>query len=165
MLDDNAASEAVKPLPPGLTCSAALGLLHRHVTEPYPYSGAIRKTWCNSAVDARKRTFSELLQRHDLLALLHRGRAQLHGRAESACKDRMWHAADAGRKRTDLVIVPMAVAYDVVLEGPHPRRTRGPSDGQSAVRSRSGGDGGATPSVTSRAPSSRSARQSRLGST
>jgi glycerol-3-phosphate O-acyltransferase len=87
-----------------------LGLLHRHVTGAIP----IRRNAKDPAYLVTLKAYvAELLHRHDLLFYIEGGRSY-SGELKSP-KTGLLHAAVQAR-RTDSVIVPMAVAYDVVLE-------------------------------------------------
>ena len=86
-----------------------LGLIHRHVTGAIPIR---RNTKDPAYLVTLKAYVAELLQRHDLLFYFEGGRSY-SGEIKTP-KTGLLHAtmqADAGA-----VIVPMAVAYDVVLE-------------------------------------------------
>jgi glycerol-3-phosphate O-acyltransferase len=87
-----------------------LGVLHRHVTGAIP----IRRDAKDPAyLVTLKAYIAELLHRHDLLFYLEGGRSY-SGEIKSP-KTGLLHAAlQAGRE--DIVIVPTAVAYDMVLE-------------------------------------------------
>lgn len=87
-----------------------LGLLHRHVTGAVP----IRRDAKDPAyLVTLKAYIAELLHRHDLLFYPEGGRSY-SGEIKSP-KTGLLHAAlQAGRD--DIVIIPCAVAYDVVLE-------------------------------------------------
>lgn len=87
-----------------------LGLLHRHVTGAIP----IRRDAKDPAyLVTLKAYIAELLRRHDLLFYLEGGRSY-SGEIKSP-KTGLLHAAlQAGRD--DIVIIPCAVAYDMVLE-------------------------------------------------
>ena len=88
----------------------ALGLLHRHVTGAIPIR---RNTKDPAYLVTLKAYVAELLRQHDLLIYLEGGRS--YNGALKAPKTGLIHAAvQAGRP--DLTIVPMAVAYDLVLE-------------------------------------------------
>ena len=88
-----------------------LGLLHRHVTGAIPIR---RNTKDPAYLVTLKAYVAELLQRHDLLFYIEGGRSY-SGRAEGA-EDRTAPRRTAGRSRANSVIVPIAVAYDLVLE-------------------------------------------------
>ncbi|MDQ3212670.1 MAG: 1-acyl-sn-glycerol-3-phosphate acyltransferase [Acidobacteriota bacterium] len=86
-----------------------LGLIHRHVTGAIPIR---RNTKDPAYLVTLKAYVAELLQRHDLLFYFEGGRS--YSGELKAPKTGLLHAtmqADAGA-----VVVPMAVAYDVVLE-------------------------------------------------
>jgi glycerol-3-phosphate O-acyltransferase len=87
-----------------------LGVLHRHVTGAIP----IRRDAKDPAyLVTLKAYIAELLHRHDLLFYLEGGRSY-SGEIKSP-KTGLLHAAlQAGRE--DIVIIPTAVAYDMVLE-------------------------------------------------
>lgn len=88
----------------------ALGLLHRHVTGAIP----IRRNMKDPAYLVTLKAYvAELLRRHDLLIYLEGGRS--YNGALKAPKTGLIHAA-VQADRPDLTIVPMAVAYDLVLE-------------------------------------------------
>ena len=88
----------------------ALGLLHRHVTGAIP----IRRNTKDSAYLVTLKAYvAELLKRHDILVYLEGGRS--YNGAMKSPKTGLLHAAlQAGQD--DLTILPMAVAYDLVLE-------------------------------------------------
>src|SRR5262245_24207636 len=87
-----------------------LGLLHRHVTGAIPIR---RNTKDPAYLVTLKAYVAELLQRHDLLFYIEGGRS--YSGELKPPKTGLLHAAMQadGRRPT---IVPMAVAYDVVLE-------------------------------------------------
>ena len=88
----------------------ALGLLHRHVTGALPIR---RNTKDPVYLITLKAYVAELLHRHDLMVYIEGGRS--YSGELKAPKTGLIHAAlQAGR--ADLVIVPCAVAYDVVIE-------------------------------------------------
>jgi glycerol-3-phosphate O-acyltransferase len=87
-----------------------LGLLHRHVTGAIPIR---RNTKDPAYLVTLKAYVSELLQRHDLLFYIEGGRS--YTGELKAPKTGLLHAAMQAQ-RSDSVIVPLAVAYDVVLE-------------------------------------------------
>jgi Acyltransferase len=88
----------------------ALGLLHRHVTGALPIR---RNTKDPVYLITLKAYVAELLHRHDLMLYIEGGRS--YSGELKAPKTGLIHAAlQAGR--TDLVVVPCAVAYDVVIE-------------------------------------------------
>lgn len=87
-----------------------LGLLHRHVTGAVP----IRRNAKDPAyLITLKAYVAELLMRHDLLFYLEGGRS--YSGEIKAPKTGLIHAA-LQAERDDIVIVPTAVSYDVVLE-------------------------------------------------
>src|SRR5688572_9936221 len=88
----------------------ALGLLHRHVTGALPIR---RNTKDPVYLITLKAYVAELLRRHDLMLYIEGGRS--YSGELKAPKTGLIHAAlQAGR--TDLVVIPCAVAYDVVIE-------------------------------------------------
>lgn len=87
-----------------------LGLLHRHVTGAVP----IRRDAKDPAYLVTLKAYvAELLKRHDLLFYLEGGRSY-SGEMKSPKTGLLHAAALAGVM--DLVIVPTAIAYDLVLE-------------------------------------------------
>src|ERR687891_1173520 len=87
-----------------------LGLLHRHVTGAIP----IRRNAKDPAYLVTLKAYvSELLRRHDLLFYIEGGRS--YSGEMKAPKTGLLHAALQARQ-AESVIVPMAVAYDLVLE-------------------------------------------------
>ncbi len=109
VLDDNGVRPPV--IAAGINLfGGPLGLLHRHVTGAIP----IRRNAKDPAYLVTLKAYvAELLHRHDLLFYIEGGRSY-SGELKPA-KTGLLHAAMQAR-RTDSVIVPMAVAYDVVLE-------------------------------------------------
>ena len=87
-----------------------LGLLHRHVTGALPIR---RNTKDPAYLVTLKAYVAELLRRHDLLFYIEGGRSY-SGEMKPA-KTGLLHAV-LQAQRSDIVIVPMAVAYDLVLE-------------------------------------------------
>jgi glycerol-3-phosphate O-acyltransferase len=87
-----------------------LGLIHRHVTGAIPIR---RNTKDPAYLVTLKAYVAELLQRHDLLFYIEGGRSY-SGELKTP-KTGLLHAA-LQADRPDAQIVPMAVAYDVVLE-------------------------------------------------
>jgi glycerol-3-phosphate O-acyltransferase len=87
-----------------------LGLLHRHVTGAIPIR---RNTKDPAYLVTLKAYVSELLQRHDLMFYIEGGRSYT-GELKPP-KTGLLHAA-LQAARQDLLVVPMAVAYDIVLE-------------------------------------------------
>ncbi len=108
VLDDNAIRPPV--IAAGINLfGGPLGLIHRHVTGAIPIRRATKDP---AYLVTLKGYISEILQRHDLLFYFEGGRSY-SGEIKPA-KTGLLHAAmqaDAGA-----VIVPLAVAYDVVLE-------------------------------------------------
>jgi len=88
----------------------ALGLIHKHVTGAIPIR---RETKDPAYLVTLKAYVAEQLQRHDLFFYLEGGRS--YSGELKPFKTGLLHAAVQTR-RTDLVIVPVAVAYDLVLE-------------------------------------------------
>ena len=87
-----------------------LGLIHRHVTGAIP----IRRNAKDPAYLVTLKAYvSELLGRHDLLFYIEGGRS--YSGELKAPKTGLLHAA-LQAPREDSVIVPVAVAYDLVLE-------------------------------------------------
>jgi glycerol-3-phosphate O-acyltransferase len=87
-----------------------LGLLHRHVTGAIPIR---RNTKDPAYLVTLKAYVAELLQRHDLLFYIEGGRSY-SGELKTP-KTGLLHAALQARI-PDSVVVPLAVAYDLVLE-------------------------------------------------
>jgi glycerol-3-phosphate O-acyltransferase len=87
-----------------------LGLIHRHVTGAIPIR---RNTKDPAYLVTLKAYVAELLGRHDLLFYIEGGRS--YSGELKAPKTGLLHAAMQA-EREDAVIVPMAVAYDLVLE-------------------------------------------------
>src|SRR5687768_4993948 len=87
-----------------------LGLLHRHVTGAIPIR---RNTKDPAYLVTLKAYVAELLRRHDLMFYIEGGRSY-SGELKTP-KTGLLHAAMQSQ-RSDLVIVPMAIAYDLVLE-------------------------------------------------
>ena len=88
----------------------ALGLLHRHITGAMPVR---RNTKDPAYLVTLKAYVAELLQRHDLLVYLEGGRS--YNGAMKSPKTGLLHAA-LQADRENLTVVPVAVAYDLVLE-------------------------------------------------
>jgi 1-acyl-sn-glycerol-3-phosphate acyltransferase len=87
-----------------------LGLLHRHVTGAIPIR---RNTKDPAYLVTLKAYVSELLLRQDLMFYIEGGRS--YSGEMKAPKTGLLHAAmQSGR--TDVVILPIAIAYDLVLE-------------------------------------------------
>ena len=87
-----------------------LGLLHRHVTGAIPIR---RNTKDPAYLITLKAYVAELLQRHDLMFYIEGGRS--YSGELKAPKTGLLHAAMQAQ-REDALIVPMAIAYDLVLE-------------------------------------------------
>jgi glycerol-3-phosphate O-acyltransferase len=109
VLDDNGVRPPV--IAAGINLfGGPLGLLHRHVTGAIPIR---RNTKDPAYLVTLKAYVSELLQRHDLMFYIEGGRS--YSGEMKAPKTGLLHAAmQSGR--TDVVILPMAIAYDLVLE-------------------------------------------------
>jgi len=86
-----------------------LGLIHRHVTGAIPIR---RNTKDPAYLVTLKAYVSELLQRHDLLFYIEGGRS--YSGELKAPKTGLLHAAMQAEGK--VVVVPVAVAYDIVLE-------------------------------------------------
>jgi glycerol-3-phosphate O-acyltransferase len=87
-----------------------LGLLHRHVTGAIPIR---RDTKDPAYLVTLKAYIAETLKRHDLWVYLEGGRS--YSGEIKPPKTGLLHAAIQA-ERPDLVIVPVAIAYDLVLE-------------------------------------------------
>ena len=88
----------------------ALGLIHKHVTGAIP----IRREMKDPAYLATLKAYiAEVLQRHDLFLYLEGGRS--YSGELKRFKTGLLHAAVQAR-RTDVVVIPVAIAYDLVLE-------------------------------------------------
>jgi glycerol-3-phosphate O-acyltransferase len=87
-----------------------LGLIHRHVTGAIPIR---RNTKDPAYLVTLKAYVAELLGRHDLLFYIEGGRS--YSGELKAPKTGLLHAAMTA-ERVESVIVPVAVAYDLVLE-------------------------------------------------
>ena len=87
-----------------------LGLLHRHITGAMPVR---RNTKDPAYLVTLKAYVAELLQRHDLLVYLEGGRS--YNGAMKSPKTGLLHAA-LQADHENLTVVPVAVAYDLVLE-------------------------------------------------
>jgi glycerol-3-phosphate O-acyltransferase len=109
VLDDNGVRPPV--IAAGINLfGGPLGLLHRHVTGAIPIR---RNTKDPAYLVTLKAYVAELLQRHDLMFYIEGGRS--YSGEMKAPKTGLLHAAmQSGR--TDVVILPMAIAYDLVLE-------------------------------------------------
>jgi glycerol-3-phosphate O-acyltransferase len=87
-----------------------LGILHRHITGAIP----IRRDAKDPAYLVTLKAYvAELLKRHDLLFYLEGGRS--YSGEIKAPKTGLIHAAMQA-ERDDIVLIPVAVAYDIVLE-------------------------------------------------
>lgn len=109
VLDDNGVRPPV--IAAGINLfGGALGLLHRHVTGAIP----VRREVKDPAYLATLKAYvSEVLRRHDLFLYLEGGRS--YSGELKPFKTGLLHAA-AQARRADAVVVPVAVAYDLVLE-------------------------------------------------
>lgn len=87
-----------------------LGLLHRHITGAMPVR---RNTKDPAYLVTLKAYVAELLQRHDLLVYLEGGRS--YNGAMKSPKTGLLHAA-LQADRENMTVVPVAIAYDLVLE-------------------------------------------------
>src|SRR5215213_1892836 len=87
-----------------------LGLIHRHVTGAIPIR---RNTKDPAYLITLKAYVAEILKKHDLFFYPEGGRSY-SGELKPA-KTGLLHAA-LSAERTDVVIIPVAVAYDLVLE-------------------------------------------------
>jgi glycerol-3-phosphate O-acyltransferase len=87
-----------------------LGLLHRHVTGAIPIR---RNTKDPVYLITLKAYVAEILKKHDLFFYPEGGRS--YSGELKAAKTGLFNAA-LGAERQDLVIIPTAVAYDLVLE-------------------------------------------------
>ena len=88
----------------------AMGLIHKHVTGAIPIR---RETKDPAYLVTLKAYVAELMQRHDLFLYLEGGRS--YSGELKPFKTGLLHAAVQTR-RSDLVLVPVAIAYDLVLE-------------------------------------------------
>jgi 1-acyl-sn-glycerol-3-phosphate acyltransferase len=109
VLDDNGVRPPV--IAAGINLfGGPLGLIHRHVTGAIP----IRRNAKDPAYLVTLKAYvAELLRKHDLLFYIEGGRS--YSGELKAPKTGLLHAALQART-TESVIVPVAVAYDVVLE-------------------------------------------------
>src|SRR5215204_2457366 len=87
-----------------------LGLIHRHVTGAIPIR---RDTKDPAYLITLKAYISEILKKHDLFFYPEGGRS--YSGELKAAKTGLFNAALSAH-RTDLVIIPTAIAYDLVLE-------------------------------------------------
>ena len=109
VLDDNGVRPPV--IAAGINLfGGPLGLIHRHVTGAIPIR---RNTKDPAYLVTLKAYVAELLQRHDLLFYIEGGRS--YSGELKAPKTGLIHAA-LQADRSNAVILPMAVAYDLVLE-------------------------------------------------
>ena len=109
VLDDNGIRPPV--IAAGINLfGGALGLIHRHVTGAIP----IRRDMRDPAYLATLKAYvAEVLRRHDLFLYLEGGRS--YSGELKPFKTGLLHAA-AQARRSDAVVVPVAIAYDFVLE-------------------------------------------------
>jgi len=91
----------------------ALGLIHKHVTGAIPIRRDAESTRDPAYLATLKAYVAERLQRHDLFLYLEGGRS--YNGSLKPFKPGLLHAA-VQTKRSDLVIIPTAIAYDLVLE-------------------------------------------------
>jgi glycerol-3-phosphate O-acyltransferase len=109
VLDDNGVRPPV--IAAGINLfGGPLGLIHRHVTGAIPIR---RNTKDPAYLVTLKAYVAELLRRHDLFFYIEGGRSYTGDL--KAPKTGLLHASLQARRR-NAVIVPLAVAYDVVLE-------------------------------------------------
>ena len=133
MLDDNGIRPPV--IAAGINLfGGPLGLLHRHVTGAIPIR---RNTKDPAYLVTLKAYVAELLQRHDLLFYIEGGRS--YSGELKAPKTGLLHAAMQA-DATTRSIVPMAVAYDLVLED-HILAHQAREAAAAAVRARNRRDG------------------------
>ena len=109
VLDDNGIRPPV--IAAGINLfGGALGLIHKHVTGAIP----IRREMKDPAyLTTLKAYVAEVLQRHDLFLYLEGGRS--YSGELKPFKTGLLHAA-AQARRPDVVVIPVAIAYDLVLE-------------------------------------------------
>ena len=109
VLDDNGIRPPV--IAAGINLfGGALGLIHKHVTGAIP----IRRDMRDPAYLATVKAYvAEVLRRHDLFLYLEGGRS--YSGEIKPFKTGLLHAA-AQARRSDAVVVPVAIAYDFVLE-------------------------------------------------
>ena len=109
VLDDNGVRPPI--IAAGINLfGGALGLIQRHVIGAIPIR---RETKDPAYLVTLKAYVTELLQRHDLFLYLEGGRS--YSGELKPFKTGLLHAA-VQAKRSDLVIIPTAIAYDLVLE-------------------------------------------------
>src|SRR6185436_4456759 len=109
VLDDN----AVRPplIVAGINLfGGPLGLIHKHVTGAIPIRRATKDP---AYLVTLKAYVAEILKKHDLFFYPEGGRS--YSGELKASKTGLFNAA-LGAERPDLVIIPVAVAYDLVLE-------------------------------------------------
>ena len=109
VLDDNGIRPPV--IAAGINLfGGALGLIHKHVTGAIP----IRRDMRDPAYLATLKAYvAEMLRRHDLFLYLEGGRS--YSGELKPFKTGLLHAA-AQARRSDVVVIPVAIAYDLVLE-------------------------------------------------
>ena len=109
VLDDNGIRPPV--IAAGINLfGGALGLIHKHVTGAIP----IRRDMRDPAYLATLMAYvAEVLRRHDLFLYLEGGRS--YSGELKPFKTGLLHAA-AQARRADVVVIPVAIAYDFVLE-------------------------------------------------
>ena len=109
VLDDNGIRPPV--IAAGINLfGGALGLIHKHVTGAIP----IRRDMRDPAYLATVKAYvAEVLRRHDLFLYLEGGRS--YSGELKPFKTGLLHAA-AQARRSDVSVVPVAIAYDLVLE-------------------------------------------------
>ena len=109
VLDDNGIRPPV--IAAGINLfGGALGLIHKHVTGAIP----IRRDMRDPAYLATVKAYvAEVLRRHDLFLYLEGGRS--YSGELKPFKTGLLHAA-AQARRSDVAVVPVAIAYDLVLE-------------------------------------------------
>ena len=109
VLDDNGVRPPI--IAAGINLfGGALGLIHKHVTGAIPIR---RETKDPAYLVTLKAYVAELLRRHDLFLYLEGGRS--YSGELKPFKTGLLHAAVQAR-RSDVVIIPTAIAYDLVLE-------------------------------------------------
>jgi len=109
VLDDNGIRPPV--IAAGINLfGGALGLIHKHVTGAIP----IRREMKDPAYLATLKAYvAEVLQRHDLFLYLEGGRS--YSGELKPFKTGLLHAA-AQARRSNVVVIPVAISYDLVLE-------------------------------------------------
>ena len=112
VLDDNGIRPPV--IAAGINLfGGALGLIHKHVTGAIPIRRDARAMKDPAYLATLKAYVAEVLQRHDLFLYLEGGRS--YSGELKRFKTGLLHAA-AQARRTDVVVIPVAIAYDLVLE-------------------------------------------------